>query len=351
MAVEDQEIGERHAIYNGDSIEVMADIPDNSIALSAYSPPFAGDAGGLFNYSSSPHDLSNCRTMEEFFEHYEFLVREIKRITMPGRMTAVHCMDTPGKSDDLLDFPGEVIRLHKRLGFKYHARFAIWKEPLRVAIRTRSKGLTHRQLCKDSTFSNNAGADYLLIFKNAGENKIPVVHPSGLTRYVGEREIPETFTDDKGTVRSAAAYLDWDNPQTNKRAHWIWQQYASSFWDDIRINRVLPYKAARDKDDEKHCHPLQLDVIERCVIMWSNSDETVLTPFMGVGSEICGALFNGRKGVGIELKPSYFRQSKRNIASVLRNGWSEADNELSLLESGEDQEELEPQEAATSDGW
>lgn len=341
MGVTAQELTDKYAIYNGDSVEVMPSLRDNSIHLSVYSPPFAGESGGLFNYSSSPHDLSNCRTMDQFFQHYEFIVREIHRVTMPGRMTAVHCMDTPGKNSDLEDFPGEVIRLHKRLGFRYHARFAIWKEPLRVAIRTRSKGLTHRQLCKDSTWSNNAGADYVLVFRKDGENKIPVVHPTGLQIYVGEREIPESFTDDKGVSRPAVAYLNWKDPQTNKRAHWIWQQYASSFWDDIRNGRVLPYKAAREKDEEKHVHPLQLDVIERCVLMWSNPEEKVLTPFMGVGSEVCGALVHGRRGIGIELKSSYFRQSQRNIARVLANGWGDAvDQEQLFAPEAKEPEEI-----------
>lgn len=326
MAVADQELTDQYAIWNGDCCEVLPKLPDASIHLSAYSPPFCG----LYNYSSSENDMSNCRSYEQFFEHYEFLVRHIERVTLPGRMTAVHCMDVGGKHGDLEDFPGDIIRLHKRLGFHYHARFAIWKEPLRVAIRTRSKGLTHRQLCKDSTWSNNAGADYLLIFRKRGENKIPVVHPTGLTKYIGEREPPESFTDDKGVTRPAAAYKDWKDPQTNKLAHWIWQQYASSFWDDIRNDRVLPYKAARDKDDEKHVHPLQLDVVERCVLMWSNPGESVMTPFMGVGSEVCGALVHGRKGIGIELKDSYFRQARRNIVRVLANGWNESDNQDSL---------------------
>ena len=329
MAIENQIVTDKYAIYCGDCVEVLRDLPSNSIHLTGYSPPFCG----LFNYSSSENDMSNCRSYEEFFRHYEFLVKEISRITMPGRMTAVHCMDVPGKKDDLIDFPGDIIRLHQKHGFKYHARYAIWKEPLRVAIRTRSKGLTHRQLVKDSAFSNNAGADYLLVLRNTGENKVPIVKPGGLQKYVGEREVPEYFTTPDGKTYPAKAFMaesHWKDAQTNKLAHWIWQQYASSFWDDIRVNRVLPYKAARDKDDEKHVHPLQLDVIERLVLMWSNPGETVLTPYMGVGSEVAGALYNGRRGIGVDLKASYFRQAQRNIESVLANGWGEADNQESL---------------------
>lgn len=313
MAVDTQVITDRYAVYQGDCIEVMPTLPEASVGLSIYSPPF----GGLYNYSSSENDLSNCRSYEEFFDHYEFLVREIFRVTKPGRMTAVHCADVPGGSiattstpharGGIIDLPGDIIRLHQRVGFAYHARFAIWKEPLRVAIRTRSKGLTHKQLIKDSTFSNNAGADYLLIFRRIGENVEPVAHPQGLTRYIGERDVPAEY---------ARKYEGWTEQKTNKLSQWIWQQYASAFWDDIRINRVLPYRAARDKDDEKHVHPLQLDVIERCVIMWSNPGDVVLTPFMGVGSEVYGALAHGRRGVGIELKPTYFRQSVKNLALV-----------------------------------
>ncbi len=309
MACIDQKVTDRYAAYLGDAIEVMPTLPDGSIHLSIYSPPF----GGLYNYSSSPNDLSNCRTYEEFFQHYEHVVREIHRVTMPGRMSAVHAMDVSsatlnvqagGSHGGLLDFPGDIIRLHQRLGFSFFARFAIWKEPLRVAIRTRSKGLTHKQLIKDSTFSNNAAMDQLLIFRKVGENRIPVAHPEGLMNYIGEREPPP------GYVKK---YTGWKEHKTNKLSQWIWQQYASSFWDDIRNGRVLPYKAARDKDDEKHVHPLQLDVIERCAIMWSNTGETVLSPFMGVGSEVYGALVNGRRGVGVELKPSYFRQALKNL--------------------------------------
>ena len=321
------EVGEMFAAYNGDCCAVTPQLPKNSVGLSVYSPPFCG----LFNYSSLPEDMSNCKDYETFFLNYEYLVKEIERVTMPGRMSAVHVMDVPGKGGSLIDFPGDVIRLHQRLGFDYVARYAIWKEPLRVAIRTRSKGLTHKQLVKDSTFSNNAGADYVLVFRKKGENKIPVAHPTGLSKYVGEREIPEELLKYKG----------WADPQTNKLAHWIWQQYASSFWDDIRVNRVLPYKAARDKDDEKHVHPLQLDVIERCVLMWTNPGEVVFTPFMGVGSEVCGALANGRKGVGIELKPTYYRQALANIHNTLANGWGDGSDQSAFdldLDADEDME-------------
>lgn len=302
MAVAKQEITARYALYQGDSITVAPSLPAASVHLSVYSPPFCG----LYQYSSDERDLSNCRNPAQFFQHYEFLIREIHRLTMPGRLSAVHCSDIP-RGEGLRDLPGDIIRLHEVNGWIYHARFAIWKEPLRVAIRTRSKGLMHRQIVKDSSFSNNAGADYLLVFRKEGQNPIPIAHPHGLAKYCGEREVPEELVK---------KYTGWLDPQTDKLAHWIWQQYASAFWDDIRINRVLPYKAARETDEEKHVHPLQLDVIERCVLLWSNPDETVFTPFMGVGSEVYGALVNRRRGIGIELKASYFRQAVQNMLAT-----------------------------------
>ena len=310
MAVNEQDITDKWALYNGDCVQVMKDLPAESVGLTVYSPPF----GGLYQYSSSDEDLSNSKDYTEFFRHYDFVVSEITRITKPGRMTAVHCMDVPRGGDrGMIDFPGDIIRQHERLGWDYWARYDIWKEPLRVAIRTRSKGLTHRQLVKDSSLSGNAGADYVLVFRKKGTNPEPIVHPVGLTQYRGEREIPAMFVTPDGRTHSRDEFLTWEDPQTNKRAHWIWQQYASSFWDDIRIGRVLPYKAARDSAEEKHIHPLQLDVIERCILLWSNPGDVVLTPFAGVGSEVYGAIINGRRGIGIELKESFYRQMVRNI--------------------------------------
>lgn len=304
MAVNDQVITEKYAIYNGDCCEVLPEIPSNSVHLSVYSPPFCG----LYNYSSSDQDMSNNVTYEGFMEHYQFLINEIARVTKPGRITAVHCMDipNPGQRTGYYDFPGKVIEAHEKAGFYFFGRVAIWKEPLRVAIRTRLKHLTHKQLVKDSTHSTIAAGDYLLIFKKGGENTEPVAHETGFSRYAGGREIPEELMQHKGET----------DQRVNKLSHWIWRNYASCFWDDIRIDRVLPYKAAKDADDEKHVHPLQLDVIERCVVMWSNPGDVVMTPFMGVGSEVYGALINGRKSIGIELKPSYFKQAKRNVEAA-----------------------------------
>ncbi len=311
MAVIDQVVTEQYAIYNGDSCEVLGIFPDESIHLTLYSPPFAIDGGGcLYHYSSSERDLSNCRTYDEFFEHYSFIVEQIARITMPGRISAVHCMDVPKKGANIAgyrDFPGDIIRLHERLGFEYLPRICIWKEPLAVRNRTMAKALAHRQIVEDSTLTNVAAADYLIPFRKKGQNPSPVIHPTGLVDYHGARQMPGDLLN----------YKNWNGKQTaNRYSHWIWRQYASCFWDDVRLDNTLPYKESRDGQDERHVHPLQLDVINRACVLWSNPGENVLTPFMGVGSEVFGAIVNGRRGIGIELKPAYFAQAVRNLKDV-----------------------------------
>ncbi len=301
-------INDQYAIWNDDCIEVMTALPSESVHLSVYSPPF----GGLFCYSSSERDLSNCKDYTEFFKHYEFVVKEVARLTLPGRMTAVHCMDVPSGNtgtDYLVDFPGDIIRLHERLGFQYIARYSVWKEPLGVRNRTMAKNLAHKSIVDDSSRCSVASADYLLVFRRDGKNTIPIAHPTGLLSYAGSREMP----------RELLGYRGWKGNQIENRfSHWIWRQYASAFWDDVRIDRVLPYKEARDEEDEKHIHPLQLDVIERCIILWSNEGENVLSPFMGVGSEVYEAVRLGRRGLGAELKPTYYRQARKNVASALK---------------------------------
>lgn len=305
--MKDQVLDERYALYLGDAIEVMPTFPDGSVHLSVYSPPF----GGLYHYSSSDRDLSNARNYEEFFDHYEFVVRELFRLTMPGRLTGVHCMDVPsGNSgiDHLRDFPGDIIRLHERIGFRYIARYSVWKEPLGVRNRTMAKNLAHKSIVDDSSRCSVASADYLLMFRRKGENRVPIAHPTGLLDYAGSRPIP----------RDVLRYRGWTGNQIeNRYSHWIWRQYASAFWDDVRIDRVLPYREARESDDEKHIHPLQLDVIDRCLTLWSNPGEVVVTPFMGIGSEVYAAVRTGRKGIGVELKEAYYRQSVRNVAQAL----------------------------------
>jgi DNA modification methylase len=307
MRVIDQKITDEYALYHGDALEVMPGLPGGSIHLSVYSPPFAG----LYHYSSSDRDLSNSASYEEFFEHYRFVVAELFRLTMAGRMTAVHCMDVPnsntGRGDTLMDFPGDIIRLHAECGFDYVARYHVWKEPLTVRNRTMTKALAHKTIVDDSSKCTVAAADYLLVFRKRGENPVPIEHPNGLTEYAGAREIP----------RELWRYRGWTGKQTENRfSHWIWRQYASAFWDDVRLDRVLPFREARDEEDEKHVHPLQLDVVERCITLWSNPRERVLTPFMGVGSEVYGAVWGERFGIGIELKDSYYRQAIKNLDSI-----------------------------------
>jgi DNA modification methylase len=323
VAVITQEINDNYAIWNGDCCEVMPTLPDESVHLSIYSPPFAVEVGGcLYNYSSSPADLSNSRTYDEFFEHYGFVVEQIARLTMPGRITAVHCMDVPKKGANIAgysDFPGEIIKLHERHGFEYLPRVCVWKEPLAVRNRTMAKGLTHRQIVEDATQTNMAACDYLIPFRKKGANPVPVVHPHGLMDYAGCTPIPEELK----------RYRGWKGNQIeNRYSHWIWRRYASSFWDDIRGNQgnreldegaVLAFKDARDSDDEKHMHPLQLDVITRACVLWSNPGENVLTPFMGVGSEVYGAVTNHRRGLGVELKTAYYNQAVKNLAAALES--------------------------------
>jgi DNA modification methylase len=303
MAVIDQVITEKFAIYNGDCIEVMQGMPDNSIHLSVYSPPFAG----LYHYSSDERDLSNNDDYPSFMEHYGFVVRELHRITLPGRMTCVHCMDVPRSNsgtDSYIDFPGDIIKLHEENGWLFAGRHFIWKEPLAVRLRTMQKNLAHASLVADSMDCGVAAADQLLMFRKVGKNPIPVQHPSGMLDYAGERQMPADIL----------SYRGWKGKQTENRfSHWIWRQYADCMWDDIRIGRVLPFRESRDSEDEKHVHPLQLDVIDRCVVLRSNPGENVFTPFMGVGSEVYSPVMLGRRGIGAELKPSYFRQAVKNV--------------------------------------
>lgn len=328
MAVLDQLITDKFAIYNADCIEVMQSLPDASVHLSVYSPPFASSgAGGLYVYSSSERDLSNCDNYDQFIQQYGYCVRELARLTVPGRMTAVHCMDIPRSNsgtDSYIDFPGDIIKLHEAHGFRYAGRHMIWKEPLEVRLRTMQKNLAHASLVADSLDCGIASGDYLLLFRKVGKNPIPVQHPVGLLEYAGERQPPS----------DVLSYRGWSGKQTENRfSHWIWRQYADCMWDDIRFNRVLPYREAKDSEDEKHVHPLQLDVIERCVVLRSNPGETVLTPFMGVGSEVYIPVLLGRRGIGIELKPSYYRQAVKNVQLAAAGRRDVAENhELDLGE-------------------
>lgn len=311
MAMNHSLITDRLAIYNADCVGGMRSLPDAKVHFSIYSPPFPKEEGNcLYEYSNDPRDLSNCRNAAEFMEHYAFVVQEISRVTMPGRLTAVHCTDVPsGNSgkDYLYDFPGEIIRLHHRLGFRFVARHTIWKEPLWVRNRTMTKNLAHRTVVDDAAYAGVASADYLLVFRKEGTNPVPIANPTGLEHYAGECPIPQEFE----------RYRGWKGDQKENRfSHWIWRRYASSIWDDIDMQNVLPFQDCKDPDDEKHVHPLQLDVIERAVTLRTNPGETVLTPFMGVGSEVFGAVKLGRKAIGFDLKNAYFRQAVANLEMV-----------------------------------
>lgn len=317
----DQIITDRYAIYNSDCMEVLPTIPSESVDLAIYSPPFAG----LYQYSSTDRDFSNCDSKEQFLQQYEYLIAEMARVTKPGRINAVHVTDVHDNACYLWDFPGEVIKIHERHGFHYRNRISIWKEPLKVRMRTMVKSLMHKLIVEDSTQCFTAMPDYVLIFTKKGENQVPVTHPTGLTHYAGETPILPNIlnawnnaNDSKLTADELwellnTMYDDHDDPKSNKRSHYIWQRYASSLWDDVRIDNVLPYRDSREEDDEKHVHPLQLDVIDRLVDLYSNPDEVVLTPFMGVGSEVYSPVSMGRKAIGIELKDSYFKQARINL--------------------------------------
>lgn len=307
-SVRDQVLTDRYAIYNADCMEVLAALPGDSIHGSIYSPPFAG----LYQYSSDERDLSNARSYAEFFDHYAFVVREKFRVTIPGRTSGVHAAIVPSGNtgcDAYTDFPGDVIRLHERIGWQWIGRHVIWKEPLAVRNRTMAKNLAHKTIVDDGALGGMAAPDELLIFRKPGPRNHPVRHANGLhgATYAGGEQIPLDIQK----------YRAWEGDQKlNRYSHWIWRRYASSVWDDVRLNRVLPFRDAKDEDDEKHVHPLQLDVIERYIDLRTMPGERVLTPFMGVGSEVYAAVRMGRFAIGAELKPSYFAQAIRNLDSV-----------------------------------
>lgn len=282
LGVINQEITDRYALYNGDSAEILKAIPTDSIHYSIFSPPFAS----LYTYSNSERDLGNCRSTEEFYQQFKFIVDELFRVIMPGRLLSFHCMDLPlTKERDgvigIRDFRGELIRLFQESGFILHSQVCIWKDPVIAMQRTKAIGLLHKQLKKDSAISRQGIPDYLVTMRKPGANPEPVTHTN------------ESF------------------PVS------IWQKYASPIWTDINPSDTLQASSARDEKDERHICPLQLTVIRRALNLWTNKGDTVLTPFLGIGSEAYVALELGRRAIGIELKPSYYSQAVKNCAGVV----------------------------------
>lgn len=291
MNVLNQKITDQYSLYNGDSCEVLKGIPDNSVHYTIFSPPFQS----LYTYSNSDRDMGNSRGDMEFYEHFGYLIDQLYRITIPGRLLSFHCMDIPAmKSRDgyigVKDFPGDLIRAFQAAGFIYHSRVTIWKDPLVEATRTHALGLLHKQIVKDSSMCRNGLPDYIITMRKPGDNPEPISNQDGFVRYFGDKPI------DPDKVYS----------------HQVWRNYASPVWMDIRQSNTLNKKQAREEDDERHICPLQLDVIERCVELWSNPDDIVLDPFAGIGSTNYVAIKMGRRTVGVELKGSYYDQALIN---------------------------------------
>lgn len=297
----DQVVTDDYAIYQGDSCEIIRAIPGDSIGFGIHSPPFEG----LYKFSNYDRDISN-NDGPQFWEHYSFLISELLRVTMPGRIHAVHVMQLPTSKIrhghiGMRDFRGEVIRAYEDAGWIFHSEVCIWKDPVVAQQRTKSIRLLHKQIVKDSTISGQGLADYIVSFRKPGENPEPV---SGcFDRYSGVNE------PDRAKYTTPTDGRNWYSIE-------VWQRYASPVWLDINQTRTLQYRGGRDEKDEQHISPLQLDVIERCIDLWSNPGDTVLTPFLGIASEVYCAVQMGRKGIGIELKPSYFAQAKRNMEAA-----------------------------------
>jgi DNA modification methylase len=322
MAVIDQAVTKDYALYNADCMEVLPELPTGSVDVSIYSPPFPE----LYQYSDDVRDVTNCTNYEESVEQLAFVAKEVSRLTKPGRLSCVHCTDLRRGSLYQRDFPADLVRIHEEYGMHFFCRVTIWKDPWEFARRTRMKSLMHKQVSiTDSANSRIAPADYLLIFKKAGDNKTPIRHEQGFQNYIGGNQIPEAL------IRDFANYKG--DPRNNLLSHWIWRQYASPVWMDIRRKRLLPYQEARENVEEKHVCPLQLDVIERCLVLWSNPGETLLTPFMGVGSEAYCAAINNRHAIGIELKPTYYRQAVRNVRKAFDEDFK-LENQRSIYEVG-----------------
>lgn len=301
-----QVVTDRYAIYQGDSCEIIRAIPSESIGFGIHSPPFEG----LYKFSNFDRDISNNEG-PGFWEHYAFLISELIRVTKPGRLHSVHVMQLPTSKIrngfiGMRDFRGEVIRAYEDAGWIFHSEVCIWKDPVVAQQRTKSIRLLHKQVVKDSALSGQGLADYIVTFRKPGDNPDPIA--GCFDQYVGADEGP-----DPSKYTRADDGRNWYSIE-------VWQRYASPVWMDINQTRTLQYRGGRDEKDEQHISPLQLDVIERCIQLWSNPGDVVLTPFLGIGSEVYCAARMGRMGVGIELKPSYFAQAVRNLAGMQSEG-------------------------------
>jgi DNA modification methylase len=311
----EQVVTNDYAIYQGDACELIRAIPGDSVHFGVHSPPFEG----LYRFSAYDRDISNNGDAESFFEHYAFLIQELLRVTKPGRLHSVHCMQLPrnkGRNGfiGMRDFRGEIVLAYEDAGWYFHSEVCIWKDPVVAQQRTKSLRLLHKQLVKDSAMSGQGLADFVITFRKPGENDEPLA--GGLTKWVGDDSLDisrdayeRQLHAERGSGRAPWTYEQWVSIL-------VWQRYASPVWSDISQTRTLQYRGGRDEKDEVHISPLQLDVIERCIDLWSAPGDVVLTPFLGIGSEVYAAVEMGRKGIGFELKPSYFAQAVRNIAGL-----------------------------------
>lgn len=302
-----QTVTKEYAVYHGDCVKMLRGIPSSSLHFSISSPPF----GSLYSYTDAQADMSNVRTDGEFFAGMEFMVAELARVMMPGRIVAFHCMNLPSSIErdgfiGIRDFRGDLIRLYQKHGFIYHSEVVIWKDPLIAATRTHAIGLAHKQIVKDSTICRTGIPDYLIAMRKPGRNPEPVTHqPAGFTRWVGpgEREPKQERKKD---------------PKTNKYSHEVWQRYASPVWFDINPGDTLQKESAREEDDSRHICPLQLTIIRRAIELWTNPGDIVFDPFTGIGSSGYVALEERRRFVGAELKETYYRQSCANLAAAVK---------------------------------
>ncbi|MEG0999131.1 MAG: DNA methyltransferase [Clostridiales bacterium] len=317
MNVLNQRIEEFYSLYHGDSCEVLKGIPDNSIHYSIFSPPFAS----LYTYSNSARDMGNSKGDDEFYTHFKYLINELFRVIVTGRLVSFHCMDIPAmKSRDgfigVKDFPGQLIKMFQDAGFIYHSRVTIWKDPLVEATRTHALGLLHKQIVKDSSMCRQGLPDYIITMRKPGENLEPISHKEGFQMFFGEDE-PEAPKVERETP-NPEKYVNHKKYNENPvYSHQVWRKYASPVWMDIRQSNTLTKNGARDEKDERHICPLQLDVIARCLSLWTNPGDIVLDPFAGIGSTNYIALRMDRRTIGIELKESYYNQAVLNCEQAM----------------------------------